>query len=106
MSERRARRARARAALASVAVLAPLLACATLGLALRADALAPTPLRVALGGYALDTTIENRICLQRALKRSCPAPAYTLRLSIEAPGGTRYYRLASVPISERYAFYP
>lgn len=90
----------------SLLLLGAVLACTLAGLAMRVGALEPVPVRVVLGGLALDTTIENRICLQRVLHRPCRQPTYTLRVSLDAPGGTRYYRLARLPISERFVFYP
>jgi hypothetical protein len=96
---------RAQAAL-GLLLLGGALACGLLGLSLRAGLARPPLLRVALGGAALDTTIENRVCLQRMLHRACRPPVYTLRLSYDSPAGTQYYRLARLQISERFAFYP
>ena len=72
---------RAQAAL-GLLLLGGALACGLLGLSLRAGLARPPLLRVALGGAALDTTIENRVCLQRMLHRACRPPIYTLRLGV------------------------
>ena len=87
-------------------LLALALACAVPALAMRAGALAPPTGELVLGPYALELTIENRICLQRMVQRPCVPPVYVLRVRAEAGRSTRYYRLLGLPISERYAFYP
>ena len=87
-------------------LLALALACAVPAAAMRAGALAPPTGELVLGPYALELTIENRICLQRIVQRACVPPVYVLRLRAEAGRSTRYYRLLGMRISERYAFYP
>ena len=93
-------------ALASLLLVGLLLACVIMSAALRTGMITPVIGRVTLGGYMLDTTIENRVCLQRVLQQPCRPPVYLLRLSVDAATGTHYYHLASLPISARYAFYP
>jgi hypothetical protein len=49
-------------ALASLLLVGLLLACVIMSAALRAGMITPVIGRVTLGGYMLDTTIENRVC--------------------------------------------
>lgn len=94
------------AAPAAIVLLALVLALATAAVGVRTDAIAPVLGSVALGPLSLSTTIENRICLQRALKTPCRQPVYTLKLGVDSAQSMRFYNLARLPISERYAYYP
>jgi len=93
-------------ALAGLGLLGLALLLAGLAAGVRADAIEPALGSIALGRLSLNATIENRVCLQRVLKRACRPPTYWLRLRLDRGGSARYYDLLSLPLSERYAFYP
>jgi hypothetical protein len=93
-------------ALGGLGLLGLALLLAGLVAGVRADAIEPALGSISLGQVSLNATIENRICLQRVLKRACRPPTYWLRLRLDGGGPARYYDLLSLPLSERYAFYP
>ena len=97
---------RSYALLAAIVIVALLLAAATLAAGVRADLVEPALGSVSLGPLSIGAAIENRICLQRVLRRACAPPIYTLTLRLEEPGNIWRYQLLRLPISERYAFYP
>ena len=97
---------RSYAALAIAMLVALALALTALAVGVQADVIAPVLGSISLGPLSLSTTIENRICLQRAWKVACRQPVYTLKLGLESAKSLRFYSLARLPISERYAYYP
>ena len=92
--------------LSAIVLVALLLAPATLVAGVRGGVIEPALGSVSLGPLSVGATIENRICLQRVLRRACAPPVYTLTLRLESARGIQHYQLLHLPISERYAFYP